>query len=277
MKENKKYNILRETKRLVSSIVKGKRSGKDLITRDSDIFLVSYPKSGNTWMRFLIGNLIIKEGVDFININNYIPGIYKARERDLEKLEDPRILKSHEPFTCNYKKVIYLYRDPRDVVISYYFWKKKYTPNFNLSMVDYIDLFLDGENSQFGAWDEHVRNWLGSKTFKDGNVLIIKYEGLKKDAFKEMKKVCNFLNLKVSNQDVKKAIENSDFKNMQKLEEIQGAKSRFLKKSDPNIKFIRKGLSQWRNYLTKEQIQRFKNQYGEILIELGYEKDMNWE
>src|SRR6266511_1501639 len=61
-----------------------------------DIMLVSYPRSGNTWLRFLIGNLISREPVRFANIERIIPDIYHHSDRELRKLPRPRFLKSHE-------------------------------------------------------------------------------------------------------------------------------------------------------------------------------------
>ena len=87
-----------------------------------DIFLVSYPKSGNTWLRFLLAYCLfdIEPGrVNFHNIENFIPDMYvNWPNRNLAR---PRIIKSHEKFTKNYPRVIYLYRDGRDVMVSYYY------------------------------------------------------------------------------------------------------------------------------------------------------------
>src|SRR5437016_6350421 len=85
-----------------------------------DIFLVSYPRSGNTWTRFLIGNLIYPDQpVTFANIESRIPEIYFNPDRVMRRLPCPRILKSHECFQPLYRHVIYIVRDPRDVAISF--------------------------------------------------------------------------------------------------------------------------------------------------------------
>src|SRR5207253_5494584 len=99
-------------------------AGRALTIYPDDVFLVSYPRSGNTWTRFLIGNLLsINEPVNFANIESKIPEIYNNPNRKLRRLPRPRIIKSHEVFDPRYKKVIYIVRDPRDVAVSYYHWK----------------------------------------------------------------------------------------------------------------------------------------------------------
>src|ERR1700719_1787779 len=74
-------------------------AGRGLTVFPDDIFLVSYPRSGNTWTRFLLGNLIHQgEPVTFSNVESRIPEIYFNRDRVLRHLSRPRVLKSHECF-----------------------------------------------------------------------------------------------------------------------------------------------------------------------------------
>src|SRR5437899_924402 len=91
-------------------------AGRNLIVLPDDVFLVSYGRSGNTWTRFLIGNLIHPdEPVTFANIERVIPDIYCNSQKKIMNLPRPRLIKSHECFEPRYKKVIYIVRDPRDV------------------------------------------------------------------------------------------------------------------------------------------------------------------
>ena len=94
-----------------------------------DIFLVSYPKSGNTWVRFLLANLL-KEGdelIDFKSAIKYVPEI-GIHNDELVNLKRPRIIKSHELYNAKYPKVVYIVRDPRDVYVSYFHYLKKKLP-----------------------------------------------------------------------------------------------------------------------------------------------------
>ncbi len=103
-------------------VLTGKQlAGRNLTVFDDDVFIVSYPRSGNTWTRFLIGNLLrLDEPATFANIESRVAEIYFNPDHELRKLPRPRLLKSHEPFQPRYPRVIYIVRDPRDVAVSFY-------------------------------------------------------------------------------------------------------------------------------------------------------------
>ncbi len=87
-----------------------KSAGRDVEVLPGDVFIVSYPKSGNTWTRFLLGNLIYQdEPITFANVEDRLPSLYLYSNRKLRKL--PRILKSHDCFDPRYKTVIYIVRE----------------------------------------------------------------------------------------------------------------------------------------------------------------------
>src|ERR1700685_4202503 len=74
-----------------------------------DTFIVSYPRSGNTWTRFLIANLMHSETpVTFANIEHVIPDSTALSSRAMKRIRRPRLVKSHEYFDPRYSKVIYL-------------------------------------------------------------------------------------------------------------------------------------------------------------------------
>src|SRR6476660_7215926 len=85
------------------------RAGNRFTVYPDDTFLVSYPRSGNTWVRFLLANLRYpNQSVGFANINRLLADPAVSTSRFLEKLPRPRILKSHEPFDVRFRKVVYL-------------------------------------------------------------------------------------------------------------------------------------------------------------------------
>src|SRR5437868_10954354 len=99
-------------------------AGRNVFVFPDDVFIVSFPRSGNTWTRFLVGNLISQnEPISFVNVESRIPDIYLHSQESLCRMSRPRVLKSHEPFDPRYKKVIYVVRDPRDVAVSRYHFR----------------------------------------------------------------------------------------------------------------------------------------------------------
>jgi hypothetical protein len=101
--------------------------GRRINVFPDDVFLVSYPKSGNTWLRFLLANLIHPEkNPDFTNLNHLLPDLGGGRKRDFERMRRPRIMKSQEYFDHRYPRIIYWARDPRDVVLAEYYFEMGY-------------------------------------------------------------------------------------------------------------------------------------------------------
>ncbi len=117
---------LKHLSRVTDVLFRKLRVERDITIFPDDVFLTSYPRSGNTWMRFLVGNLLHQEKpVTFLNMEGLVPDMYKHSDRTLRHLPRPRILKSHECFDPRYRRIIYIVRDPRDVVVSNYHWEMK--------------------------------------------------------------------------------------------------------------------------------------------------------
>ena len=87
---------------------------REITIFDDDVFLTSYPRSGNTWTRFLVGNFVNpNEPVTFLNVERLVPDMYKTADWVLRRRPRPRVLKSHESFDARYRRVIYRARPAR--------------------------------------------------------------------------------------------------------------------------------------------------------------------
>lgn len=234
-----------------------------------DIFLVSYPKSGNTWLRFLIGNAISDNNCDFSNIHQLVPDIF--RNRDVcSTLARPRFMKSHLYFVPDFGRVVYLVRDGRDVAVSFYYHSlKKGNIPLTTSFAEFLKMFNKGKvKPRVRTWSNHVNSWLDSKT---DNILLLKYEDMKRDTFGELKRVFEYFDIPMAREQLISAVAASEFSRMQSLEKEQNDKYHDFVNTDPSIPFMRKGkVGDWKEYFTKEQLKDFIDIHGAALRRLGY-------
>jgi|CXWL01.1.fsa_nt_gi hypothetical protein len=253
-------------------VMRGKNfAGRALTVRDTDVFIVSYPKSGNTWTRFIIGNLIYEDGVDFANIEHRVPDIYHHSDSALNRLPSPRVLKSHECFDSRYKKVIYIVRDPRDVVISYmHYAKKSRWISDQMELDEFVGIFLGGGFGGYGTWGENVGSWLGARG-NSKDFLLLRYEDMLKDTESALWKISLFLGLSPSAERIKRAIESSSFEHMKNLESKQSGAWSAIRESRRDIPFVRAGKSgEWKAQLSDTAAKLIKERWIDTIERVGY-------
>jgi len=259
--------------RKIKQIIKGRPARNNLTVFNDDVFLVSYPRSGNTWVRFIIGSLIAGFEIDWKNLELGIPDIYRNTDKELLKIGRPRVIKSHHPYDEKYYKVIYLVRDVRDVIISYHNYHLKFKQrNYQIKSIDeFINEFINGNLDDFGNWAENVSSWIDNKDKVKNGFLLVKYEDLRKDTFNCIKNILSFINIDKSDDIINEAIKWSSFNNMKKMESVQKDADLFIK-SNQKISFMRSGKSDdWKNILNNHQKEKINDYYGEILKNLEYE------
>jgi hypothetical protein len=264
---------------LKRAIVEAKRvlglhsPGRNLAVFPDDTFLVSFPKSGNTWARFLIANLVRpNEKIDFSNVNGMIPGPEVTRNRDLIRIPRPRIIKSHQYFDPRYKQVIYIVRDPRDVVVSqYHFQRKRKLVADSFPLSDFVTKFLAGETCFYGSWGEHVGSWLATRHGQRG-FLLLRYEDMVADTAPELTKVAEFLKVAATPERIAQAVQRSSADTMRKLEKSQAQTFSSTKDTRQDIPFVRAAKAGgWRSELPEEGVARIEEAWGHLIQWLGYE------
>jgi hypothetical protein len=247
--------------------------GPTLLLRPADVFLVSYPKSGNTWARFLLGNLMHpEEPATFANIHRMVPDPGATSKREFDRLPNPRIIKSHECFDPHYPRVIYVVRDPRDVVLSQYHYNRKIKRIADDSPIEtFVTRFLAGEINPHGSWGESVTTWLVTRE-GDPRFLLLRYEDMIADTARELQKVAAFLGLKDDPPRIASAVELSTAGRMRKLEADQNKDSAIFRGSRKDLFFVRAARAGgWRNELPTAQVERIEAAWGRLMHHLGYE------
>ena len=249
------------------------RPGRSLLILPDDIFLVSFPKSGNTWTRFLLANLRHpEEPATFANIDRLVPDPTGTNKRDFDRMPRPRIIKSHECFDPRYRRVIYIVRDPRDVVVSQYHYHRKLRKIADASPIEtFVARFLAGETCPHGSWGQNVTTWLATS---EGNprFLLLRYEDMVADTARELTKVVAFLNLSVSPEQIAQAVERSSADRMRKLEQTQTDLQGLTRGSRKDLSFVRAaGSGGWRSDLPASMVEKIEAAWGPLMRHLGYE------
>lgn len=247
-------------------------NGRVLDVLPDDVYLVGYPKSGNTWLDFLVASMLAPscKNVNFLTVEQYVADIYFNSAKQLKALKQPRHLKSHEPYDARYGKVVYIVRDPRDVVVSYYYHHLK------LRMIDeqtsisaFVSKFVAGDLDALGAWGEHVGRWLHHRQDDDA-FLLVRYELLKKNTADELSRIASFLGLSIEWERRLDVIQWCSSDHMRSLERQQHDHPSF-KHTRQDIPFVRKAVAGgWQSALNHEDVGLIVDRWGGVMTELGY-------
>lgn len=220
----------------------------------NDVFLASYPRSGNTWLKFMLAELITGHDVDFKSCEYVIPHV-GFHHRAVRLPNGSRVIKTHEKFRKEYQRAIYIVRDGRDVAVSYYYlWLRENRGDFQSFLKD----FVVGKVDFVGPWHDNVASWLDAKD--RSQVLIIKYEDCLAEPREAMRRLSEFIGLKLSSDRLEESIRRNSTEKM-RGKEIAGAL--------PNV---RKGVAgDWRNHFTDDDLELFLRRAGDMLAHLGYQ------
>lgn len=270
------------------------------------VWIASYPKSGNTWMRLLLSNLVsASERPDDINDLTLSSPIATARaifddhsllesvllredEADLlrpavhdaqaaEAETDGSAVKTHDAYTRladgtpllgrRARAALYLVRDPRDVAVSFAFHR-------SIDMDRSIQL-LNNPAGRLNATPRQLRqrllDWSGHAASwldqTDVPTHLIRYEDLRADTVAVFRRALDFLGIRHAPEDAERAVRHSDFAELQRQEREKGFRER---QKEQDMFFRRGEVGDWRNHLDEAQVRRIETAHAAMMVRLGY-------
>ena len=249
--------------------------------KPQDIFQASYPRSGSTWLRFILLQILQGEEAGFGKVDKCIPEIHQHRGVPSILPGGGRLIKTHEQYRKEYTRSVLLVRDFRDVLLSSYARAAELGLAKLVSKGDFDSFMvsmLQGNALQMGSWHEHTRTWLNSPPAKNGNLLVVRYEDLRQEPEPTLRQLLEFLGVTADSLVIRKAIEDNSLQQMRAKEDKarkagqQTALLEATKKIGEEGRFVRKGaVGGWRSKLTDAQIKIIDQYAGDMLATLGYE------
>lgn len=240
----------------------------DYVARPNDVFIVTYPRSGTTWMQMILYQLTSDGSMDFPHIAEYCPWFERSLRsaHGFETRPSPRLFKSHLPYQRIPKgpcKYIYVARDGRDVAVSYYHLCRRYN-GYQGTFAEFFELFLRGK-VDFGSWFQHVRAWWAHR--HDPSVLFLTYEELTSDLEKSIRKIIAFCGFNVPPERLPGILQRCSFSFMKQHEtQFDPALETLWEQGIQLNGFLRKGCSgDGKETLNREQLARFDARFQKEL------------
>lgn len=247
-------------------------AARNLTVLPADVFLVSYPRSGNTWLRFLLANALRPEPpATFATFGEVVPDIYDESDRALLRRSEPRVLKSHEPFDPRYRRVLYVVRHPADVAVSYYHYLIKMRvipPGFDVGR--FVASFVSGGLDDFGQWGDHVTGWLDARE-GESDFVLVRYEDVLDDPGEALAAAVELIGADVDDVTMAAAVERSRADELRRLErETATALPTFRgsRLEDPFIRKARAGTAA--EELSPEVVTEIMDAWPKAAARVGY-------
>lgn len=254
----------------------------------ADIVVVSFGKSGRTWLRVMISHLFRVKydlpenavlGFDnFHNLNKSVPKTFFTHDNYIKDFTGD----AHSKAPFYHKRVILLARDPRDVAVSQFFqWKFRIKPtkvainNYppQGSDISLFDFVMSDNGGSMRAVTDYLNLW-AQEVSKMEHFHLLRYEDLRARPREELRQMLDFMEIEATEAQVNAAVDYSSYENMKKMESSQqfrlaGGRMMPRDKDNPNsFKVRRAKVGGYRDYFTDEEVAAIDQRLAETLDSL---------
>ena len=248
------------------------------------VWLASYPKSGNTYVRMLLHAYLFGRPEDTEAVGRRIPDIHllQSQNKVLEDRGEKQVfVKTHFCFSANHPYAgstsgcIYILRNPRDVLLSNarYVGADSDPDNLRKFAIHFINNFglLHWRQMNMGSWPEHLASWLYSANRLP--LLFIKYEDLRTDTANALKRVIGFLGEEPDDSRLQAAVESCAIDKARKFEmeeKKRGRKNVYVDLPN-NASFVGEGkISQSLAFIGEDVEALYEEKFGKLVSMFGY-------
>lgn len=224
--------------------------------RESDVILAAFPKTGSTWVRFILANLLSLlefdgERIDYHELNGRFAASYDSHLLpSVEYRSLPRFVKTHRTFSgrrFGLNRSLYVCRGPGDTMVSYFEYARA---RRDLAWKGTFKEFIRSRELGVEAWCRHRRSWASHCTAS------LRYEDLKREPVRSLVATFHALGMPPVHEPIlHEAVSRSDFAEIRRMEETRGLDERARAQLEPGFRFARRGeVGQWREYFDREDL-----------------------
>jgi hypothetical protein len=223
-----------------------------------DTYLISFPRSGSTWLRCMLTTLVHGTEVTPELVAATVPDVHRS-DRSRPRHVEPLIAKSHAPYVDIPAKVVYLVRDGRDATLSFHYLQMK--QDREPAGTDPRSIFFRDDVWPC-PWHEHVTGWLDGLDGRDPDrYLVVRYEDLVAEPERHVEAVARLAGLRAAGPDVERAVRLNLRHELEAVERASGAGS---------LNHLGTGRPDWRDVLSSDDRERYEAVAGPALTRLGY-------
>ncbi len=246
-------------------------AGKLFEPGPDDVYLASYPRSGNTWLRAVVAEIMFgNSGANIADLDRYVPDIYVPQAKNDIVPAEFHVVKTHEPYHHAQRKrlrrVIYIFRDPRDVAASYYRYLSG-LGRYDGTLDDFLVDWLAGRIWPC-SWREHVVSWANDWPNPPRKKwLVVRYEDVLRDSADHVRTIGEFLGHTLDESRLNDVLSRTTSDEMRRKEKA-GMRSTERAKGFQFIGSAKSGG--WRDSLSGRQESLISESLGAVMGQFGY-------